>query len=55
MIFSPASEGEKQVYNLYPKAYYHKGTQALTANSFVANDIVKIYVLDDKIVEMEKQ
>jgi hypothetical protein len=55
MIFSPASAGEKQVYNLYPKAYYHKGTQALTANSFVANDIVKIYVLDDKIVEMEKQ
>ncbi|MBD0380515.1 S-layer homology domain-containing protein [Paenibacillus sedimenti] len=55
MNFKASSSNEKNAYNIFPRAYYHKGTDVLTASSFQAGDQVMVYVLDDKIVEMDKQ
>ncbi|MCS7462520.1 S-layer homology domain-containing protein [Paenibacillus doosanensis] len=46
--------GDKTTYTLYSKAYLHQGASAVAAGSFAENDDVTIYVLDDKIYEMEK-
>jgi hypothetical protein len=54
LVFMPAGAADKQRFNIYPRAYYHKNTDLLTLGSFAANDLVTIYVLDDKIVEIEK-
>ncbi len=54
MKFKSATAGDKLTYNLFSRAYYHKGTDGLSASSFLANDQAMIYVLDGKIVEMEK-
>jgi trimeric autotransporter adhesin len=55
MSFKATSSGDKTTYNLFPRAYYHKGADGLTASSFQAGDQVMVYVLDDKVVEMDKQ
>ncbi|MCD1260298.1 S-layer homology domain-containing protein [Paenibacillus athensensis] len=55
LILQPGVSGDRVSYNLFPRAYYHQGTQPLTIASFAANDSVMIYVLDDKIVEIEKK
>ncbi|MFD0694755.1 S-layer homology domain-containing protein [Paenibacillus sp. GCM10027628] len=55
MNFKASSSSDKNVYNIFPRAYYHKGTDVLTASSFQAGDQVMVYVLDDKVVEMDKQ
>jgi hypothetical protein len=48
------SSGDKTAYSLFPRAYYHKGTEVLLPTSFLSGDQVTIYVLDNKIVEIEK-
>ncbi|TVY11661.1 S-layer homology domain-containing protein [Paenibacillus cremeus] len=50
----PTAAGDKTTYNFYAKAYLHQGTQAVAASTFVENDEVNVYVLDDKIMEIEK-
>lgn len=54
MQLKPGGSGEKTTYNFYAKAYLHQGTTAVAPGSFAENDDVTIYVLDDKIYEMEK-
>jgi len=54
MSFKAVSSGDKTTYNLYPRAYYYKGTDVVTPSSFQAGDQVTVYVLDDKIVELDK-
>ncbi|NOU99139.1 S-layer homology domain-containing protein [Paenibacillus planticolens] len=54
MYFKTTSSGDKNSYSLFPRAYYHTGTDVLTPSSFVSGDQVMIYVLDNKIVEIEK-
>ena len=54
LVLQPGVSGDRLSYNLFPRAYYHQGTQPLTIMSFAANDAVTLYVLDDKIVEIEK-
>ncbi|SDN85020.1 S-layer homology domain-containing protein [Paenibacillus sp. yr247] len=46
--------GDKTAYSLFPRAYYHKGPEVVVPSSFVSGDQVTIYVLDNKIVEIEK-
>ncbi|NEW06006.1 S-layer homology domain-containing protein [Paenibacillus sp. SYP-B3998] len=55
MNFKPSSSNDRTTYNLYPRAYYHKGADQLSVSSFQAGDQVMVYVLDDKIVEIDKQ
>ncbi|NQX64815.1 S-layer homology domain-containing protein [Paenibacillus alba] len=52
--FKSTSAGDKTSYNLFPRAYYHKGTDVVVPTAFVSGDQVMIYVLDNKIVEIEK-
>ncbi|MGG1550568.1 S-layer homology domain-containing protein [Paenibacillus ferrarius] len=54
LYFKATSAGDRTSYSLFPRAYYHQGTTLLTPASFTAGNVVKIYVLDDKIVEIEK-
>ncbi|MEC0269879.1 S-layer homology domain-containing protein [Paenibacillus anseongense] len=54
MYLKSTSAGDKTSYSLYPRAYYHKGTDIVGPSSFVSGDIITIYVLDNKIVEIEK-
>lgn len=52
--FKATSSGEKTAYSIFPRAYFHKGTDVVSVSSFAAGDQVTLYVLDDKIVEIEK-
>ncbi|NRF89783.1 S-layer homology domain-containing protein [Paenibacillus frigoriresistens] len=52
--FKATSSGEKTAYSIFPRAYFHKGADVVSAASFAAGDQVTLYVLDDKIVEIEK-
>ncbi|WP_079909000.1 S-layer homology domain-containing protein [Paenibacillus sp. 32352] len=54
MQLKPGGSNEKTNYNFYAKAYLHQGTTTVAPGSFAENDEVTIYVLDDKIYEMEK-
>ncbi|BFT71509.1 S-layer homology domain-containing protein [Paenibacillus sp. P36] len=54
MYLKSTTAGDKTSYSLYPRAYYHKGTDIVGPSSFVSGDIITIYVLDNKIVEIEK-
>ncbi|OCT14162.1 hypothetical protein A8709_25300 [Paenibacillus pectinilyticus] len=49
-----ASAGDRTTYNLFPRAYYHNGSTIVSPSSYVSGDLVNLYVLDDKIVEVEK-
>ncbi|GGA01628.1 hypothetical protein GCM10008018_54890 [Paenibacillus marchantiophytorum] len=53
-IFKTTTSSDKTAYNIFPRAYYHKGTELVAPTSFVSGDIVTIYVLDNKLVEIEK-
>jgi hypothetical protein len=55
LLLKPNAAGEKTTYNFFAKAYLHKGTTAVAANAFVENEEITLYVLDNKIVEIEKQ
>ncbi|WP_164716361.1 S-layer homology domain-containing protein [Paenibacillus whitsoniae] len=54
LYFKATSAGDRTSYSLFPRAYYHQGSTLLTPASFTTGNVVKIYVLDDKIVEIEK-
>lgn len=54
MYLKSTSAGDKTSYSLFPRAYYHTGTDIVGPSSFVSGDQVTIYVLDNKIVEIEK-
>ncbi|MZQ87454.1 S-layer homology domain-containing protein [Paenibacillus sp. 5J-6] len=54
MYLKATAAGDKTSYSLFPRAYYHKGTDIVGPASFVSGDQVTIYVLDNKIVEIEK-
>ncbi|MEX1029414.1 MAG: S-layer homology domain-containing protein [Paenibacillaceae bacterium] len=45
---------EKNQFVLSDQAYIHKGTSVLSAASFVEKEKIAVYILDDKIVEIEK-
>lgn len=54
LILKPTGSNDKTSYSFFAKAYLHKGSQIVAANSFMENEEVTIYVLDDKIIEIEK-
>ncbi|WP_240413830.1 S-layer homology domain-containing protein [Paenibacillus periandrae] len=54
LLLKPNAAGDKSTYNFFAKAYLHKGTASVAANAFVENEEVTLYVLDDKIIEIEK-
>lgn len=54
VLFKPLGSGSKDRYNLFARAYLHKGTQTVTAGAFAESEEVNVYVIDDKIVEIEK-
>ncbi|PZE21902.1 S-layer homology domain-containing protein [Paenibacillus xerothermodurans] len=54
LVFKATASDDKTAFNFFPKAYLHKGTETVTANAFTENEEVTIYVLDGKIVEIEK-
>ncbi|MDR6549560.1 S-layer homology domain-containing protein [Paenibacillus qinlingensis] len=49
-----ASGGEQTAYNLFPRAYLHTSSSIVLPSSFVAGDQLTLYILDNKIVEIEK-
>lgn len=55
LYLKPTANNDKTTYNFFAKAYLHKGTQSVAASAFVENEEVTIYVLDDKIIEIEKK
>jgi hypothetical protein len=54
LLLKPTANGDKTTYNFYAKAYLHKGTTAVAPSSFVENEELMVYIIDDKIVEIEK-
>jgi len=54
LVLKPNSANDKTTYSFFAKAYVHKGNTAVAPSAFVENDEIMIYVLDDKIVEIEK-
>ncbi|AEI41397.1 S-layer homology domain-containing protein [Paenibacillus mucilaginosus] len=54
MVFKAGTNNEKTNYNLFTKAYLHKGSETVAAGSFKADEEVNVYVIDDKIFELEK-
>ncbi|NOU97505.1 S-layer homology domain-containing protein [Paenibacillus sp. LMG 31456] len=54
IVLKPTANGDKTTYNLFSKAYLHKGTNIVAANAFVENDEVTVFVLANKIIELEK-
>ncbi|MCR8634516.1 S-layer homology domain-containing protein [Paenibacillus radicis (ex Xue et al. 2023)] len=54
IVLKPTANGDKTTYNLYSKAYLHKGTNIVAPNAFVENDEVNVFVIANKIIELEK-
>jgi hypothetical protein len=54
MILKPTSNGDKTTFNFYSKAYLHKGLDIVAPSAFTENEEVTLYVLSNKIVEIEK-
>ncbi|MBV6714731.1 S-layer homology domain-containing protein [Paenibacillus chitinolyticus] len=48
------ANGSTERYNIHRSAYYHKGSETLTASSFNKGETVTVYIVDNKIIEMEK-
>jgi hypothetical protein len=48
------SAGDRTAYNLFPRAYFHTGSTVVPLTSYAAGDQLNLYILDDKIVEIEK-
>ncbi|MNR41181.1 hypothetical protein D3C85_1595390 [compost metagenome] len=49
-----AGAGDQTSFNLFPRAYLHNGSSIVLPSSYVAGDQLTLYVLDNKIVEIEK-
>ncbi|MCP1307053.1 S-layer homology domain-containing protein [Paenibacillus tyrfis] len=54
LLLKPTANNDKTSYNLFAKAYLHKGTQTVAPSTFMENEEVMVYVIDDKIFEIEK-
>ncbi|MED4599551.1 S-layer homology domain-containing protein [Paenibacillus validus] len=54
VVFKPIGNGSKDRYNLFARAYLHKGAQTVTPGAFADSEEVNVFVIDDKIVEIEK-
>ncbi|WP_284640143.1 S-layer homology domain-containing protein [Paenibacillus silviterrae] len=54
LFLKPANGVTQNSFNFFSKAYLHKGTQQVAANAFMENEEVTIYLIDNKIVEIEK-
>ncbi|MFB6362429.1 S-layer homology domain-containing protein [Paenibacillus elgii] len=54
LLLKPTTNNDKTSYNLFAKAYLHKGTQTVAPSTFMENEEVMVYVIDDKIFEIEK-
>jgi hypothetical protein len=54
MTFMRATINDKATFLLHAKAYLHQGTQVLAPTSFVAGEIVTVYLLNDKVLEIAK-
>ncbi|WP_010501060.1 S-layer homology domain-containing protein [Paenibacillus elgii] len=54
LLLKPTANSDKTSYNLFAKAYLHKGTQTVAPSTFMENEEVMVYVIDDKIFEIEK-
>lgn len=46
---------ENRTYSLHPKIYIHKGSMAITLANLVRNDKINLYLIDGKIIELDKQ
>lgn len=46
--------GDPTSYTVFPRVYLHSGSTILQLSSFVSGDQLNLYVLDNKIVEIEK-
>lgn len=49
-----AGAGDRTAYNLFPRAYLHNGSSIVLPTTYVSGDQLNLYILDDKIVEIEK-
>lgn len=54
MSFKASDSDGKSTYYFFAKAYLHKGGDTVTPGAFAENEEVTVYILDDKIVEIEK-
>lgn len=54
MTFMRATINDKATFLLHAKAYLHQGTQVLAPTSFIAGEIVTVYLLNDKVLEIAK-
>ncbi|TDF99392.1 S-layer homology domain-containing protein [Paenibacillus piri] len=54
LVLKSTPNNDKTTYNFYTKAFMHKGMELVSPNAFVENDEVTIYVLANKIIEIEK-
>ncbi|KRE69194.1 S-layer homology domain-containing protein [Paenibacillus sp. Soil750] len=48
------SASDRTAYNLFPRAYFHNGSTVVPVSSYVSGDQLNLYILDNKIVEIEK-
>jgi hypothetical protein len=55
LTLTSSTGSDRFSYNLFSRAYLHKGTQSLALSGFAANDTVTAYVIENKVIEMEKQ
>lgn len=46
--------GDPTSYTVFPRVYLHSGATILQLSSFVSGDQLNLYILDNKIVEIEK-
>lgn len=54
MTFMRPTISDKATYLLHAKAYLHQGTQVLAPTSFTAGELVTVYFLNDKVLEIAK-
>ncbi|WP_159883105.1 S-layer homology domain-containing protein [Paenibacillus puerhi] len=54
LLLKPSGTNSKDRYALFGRAYVHKGAAVINASSLVENNEVTLYVIDDKIYEIEQ-
>lgn len=52
--FKRRTVDDTTIYSIHPTAYIHKGADPIEPNYFIANDILTVVYLGDKIIEIEK-
>ncbi|WP_281887029.1 S-layer homology domain-containing protein [Paenibacillus sp. YYML68] len=54
ILLKPSGSNSKDRYNMHTKAYLHRGSTVVSPGSFAPDEEVNVYVIDDKIIEIEK-